>query len=552
MHSDLSALSSFFPGLTLDNVRLIHETLILQAHRAALQACCPTCHQPSLRVHSRYLRTPRDLPISNHKVRLLLSVRRFFCDTVNCPQRTFAEQLPEFLPRCAQRTIRLTQSLLDVVNALGGKAGARLADKLHMGMSHDTLLRIIRSAKAPAPLTPHVLGVDDFALRKGRYYGTLLVDLQERQPIDLLPDRSALTLANWLQAHPGVEVVARDRSPEYARGITLGAPLARQVADRWHLLKNLGEAVERMFQRIRADLVRLSPPRAADSQDLLSHTTVAQTSLRRPSPAERLAHERDRTRRLAHYLKVRQLAEQGVPLLQIARRLGLARGTVRKYASAPAFPERATHPVQPSIIDPYAPYLQRRLEAGCQNASQLWREIQADGYRGTYQQVARWLHLRRVAPAASMPKQSVFRGGMTNASAEGTAKLPSARQLTWLLLRPSSEHTTVESVIYSQIYQDATVRHVQALVQQFQKMIRERAPEALVVWMAACEQSGIIELQTFAAGLAQEEASIRAALSEVWSTGQVEGQITRLKLLKRQMYGRAKFDLLRQRVLQRS
>jgi transposase len=249
---------------------------------------------------------------------------------------------------------------------------------------------------------------------------------------------------------------------------------------------------------------------------------------------------------------VRQLAEQGVPLLQIAHRLGLARGTVRKYASAAAFPERATHPAQPSIIDHYAPYLQQRLEAGCQNASQLWREIQADGYRGTYQQIARWVHLRRVIPAASMPKEAAFRSGTISASAQGTAKLPSARQLTWLLLRPSSEHTAAESVMYSQIVQDTTVRHAQALAQQFQKMVRERTPEALGMWLAACEQSGITELQTFATGLEREEASIRAALSEVWSTGQVEGQITRLKLVKRQMYGRAKFDLLRQRVLQRS
>jgi transposase len=435
---------------------------------------------------------------------LLLSVRRFFCETATCAQRTFAEQLPTLLPCRAQRTTRLTHSLLDVATALGGKPGARLANKLHLGISHDALLRIIRSAKAPQPFAPRVLGVDDFALRRRRNYGTLLVDLEQRQPIDLLPDRSARTLASWLQAHPGVEVVARDRSPEYARAITLGAPLARQVADRWHLLKNLGEAVERMFQRVRADLVCLSAPTTAQNQYPVSHTTIATASLRRPSPAERLAQQQDRTRRLAHYHSLRQLAEEGVSLLQIARRLGLARGTVRKYASATAFPERAKHPAQPSIIDSYAAYLQQRLETGCWNASQLWREIQADGYGGTYRQVARWVHLGRLIAAGSMPKQAAFRGGMTSTTAQPAAKLASARQLAWLLLRPSSEHTATEAVIYAQIAQDATVGQAQRLVHQFQEMVRE-------------------------------EARVRAALSEEWSTGQVEGQITRLKLVKRQM-----------------
>jgi transposase len=552
MHIDLSALSWLFPGFALDCVRLVDGTLILEAHSAALHAWCPTCHQPSLRLHSRYLRTPRDLPISDHSVRLLLSVRRFFCDTATCHQRTFAEQFPEFLPSRAQRTTRLTQSLLDLAAALGGKPGARLAQKLRVGLSHDTLLRVIRSAQSPAPLMPRVLGVDDFALRKGRTYGTLVVDLEQRRPVDLLPDRSARTLADWLQAHPGIEVVARDRSPEYARGIALGAPAACQVADRWHVLKNLGEALERMFQRLSAELACRAGTKDAGEQQPFTHTIVAASSLRRPSLAERLAQQEERTRRLVHYHTVQQLAKQGVPLLQIARRIGLARGTVRKYASASSFPERARHPAQPSILDPYALYLQQRLDAGCYNASQLWREIQADGYRGTYQQVARWVHMRRVVPAASMPKQATFRGGMASARSQSSAKPASARQLAWLVLRPSTEHTAAQAKMYGQISDHPSVQQAQTLIRHFQQMMREHVPEQLDAWLSACEQSRITELQTFARGLAQEASSIRAALSEKWSTGQVEGQITRLKLVKRQMYGRANFDLLRQRVLQRT
>ena len=553
-------LPFLIPGFAVDTVRTVDMTFVVEAHSAQAHAECPTCQQPSLRVHSRYCRTARDLPVSEHAIRLLLHVRRFFCDNPACTRRTFAEPLPDLLPFRAQRTRRLTRSLQVVGTALGGKAGARLASKLRMGMSHDTLLRIVLQAEAVSPVTPRVLGVDDFALKKGRIYGTILVDLEHRQPIDLLPDRTAETFATWLREHEGVEVIARDRSTEYTRGATDGAPAALQVADRWHILKNHREALERMLNRLHADLAQLPEPTRDGSAPSPPPTSVR--PLRLPSLREQAARQAARDRRVARYQQVQTLSQQGVSMVQIAARLGMGRATVRKFVEAAVFPERAVQRRQPSILDPYVPYLQQRVAEGCSNASQLWREIAAQGYRGVRKQVARWVQHQRLEPTPTGPKK--YRGNQsggsqpaadlanTQAAATTHMALEAPRRLVWLLLRNSAELDAEEHATLSRIQQYAQVARATELAREFQAMVRQRRPELLDRWLAACLESGILELQSFATGLQREYASIRAALSEPWSTGQVEGQITRVKLVKRQMYGRAKCDLLKQRVLQRA
>lgn len=355
------------------------------------QVPCPECGRNSRRIHSRYTRTLSDLPWQGSAVKVRLHTRRFFCPVSTCPRRIFAERLPETTVHYSRRTLRLSSALDAISLALGGEAGARLAGRLSMEVSPDTMLRLLLRAAPTGPATvPRVLGVDDWAFRKGQSYGTLLVDLEARRPVDVLPDRTAGTLAAWLMQHPGTEIVARDRSTEYSRAIREAAPHVREVADRWHLLHNLRQVLERFFVTVSGRL------RQSVGAELAAVEPIAGWVPQRRTQGEEEVSEAARRQRLACYREVRRLhAEEGLGILPIAGRLGISRITVRKYLCAETFPEWSPHPPVPRILQPYEAHLEARWKEGCRNALQLWREIRAQGYSGSAKQVHRWAQPRR-------------------------------------------------------------------------------------------------------------------------------------------------------------
>jgi transposase len=511
-------------GLRVVQVLPTPDRITIIARPAARTAACPVCAAPSARVHSRYSRTLADLPWQGRAVSLRVRARRFRCAERACPRRIFAERLPEMAAGRARRTARLGEAQRHVGLALGGRPGSRLASRLAIPASRDTLLRLVRRrAATPAPATPRVLGVDDFAFRRGRRYGTILVDLERRTTLDLLPDREAATLGAWLRARPGVEIIARDRAGAYAEGARAGAPDAVQVADRWHLLRNCSDALQQVLDRHRAALRRAGKAVAAEA------TAAAPP----PPPTKLERHRRARQAdRDARFAEVTGLARAGRGLKAIARQTGLSRNTVRRWLARETPPdwckgERA------SIVDPHVPYLRERIGQGCRNATRLWGEIRERGYPGQVVLVRAWV--RRLEAELSGPPRR---------TAAPVWRPPTPRAAVRLLLadaKLADTDTAFVDALRTEPEVGVAADHARAFV----AMVRGKDGARLHHWLDEARGG---PLAGFAEGLRRDRAAVEAALRLPWSTGPVEGRITKLKLVRRSMYGRGKLDLLHSRL----
>jgi transposase len=531
--------------LHLDRIVPEGDRVTLLASARQPTVACPGCGKAAVRVHSRYQRMVTDLPWQGIPVRFVLAVRKFFCDNKECERRIFAETLPQVVQRYARKTVRLADALTELVYLVGGEAAARIARAFGLLVSPDTLLRHLRRLPVASAPTPRVLGVDDFAFRKGQRYGTILVDLERHCPIDLLPDREPESLVKWLHDHTGVEVISRDRGIAYIEGATKGAPNAVQVADRFHLIKNLGDALETFLLRQHDSIRKLARTIATESVEVAEKTGIL-PPLRDPAPqpltpAQEQEKQNRRARRHARYEEVTQLASQGLSRHEISRRLGMSRNTIRRFLENGHFPEIAARPPRRSILSPFADYLRQRWKEGECNACALYQEIVARGFAGSPDLVQRFVASWREKPRSR-------RNGR-----HPPPLVPTNGHLSFVLMNP--EHPRVKAEIRSFAQRLTTeqpaIASAQSLSQEFCRLVRERDREGFAGWLEKVFSGEIAEITGFARGLVQDRAAVEAALSSEWSNGQVEGQVNRLKFLKRSMYGRAGFDLLKARVLPR-
>jgi transposase len=417
-----------------------------------------------------------------------------------------------------------------------------------MATSHDTLLRLMQRSTPAVVTAPRILGLDDFAWKKGDRYGTLLIDQEAHKVVDVLPDREAETVTKWLQEHPGVEVINRDRAGAYADGARKGAPHARQICDRFHLLVNLHTAMIRFFERKHESLKHIAakPQAAQGSAPLVPSGEETREEGVQKSLTKTGTHQQARRdKRKSRYDEVMKLHEQGASQVAIATILNLHRDTVRRYITAPSFPE-IVRPHRRSKLDPYKEYLHERLGEGEQNVTHLIAELRTRGYEGGDTIVFDYLRSLQDAPAWMETYQQAKQW-----KARGTSGNPlSARTAAWLFV------CNPRKLKLQQCWQleplrlgDEEMAQAYQLVQDFRTMVTQRQVAFLGRWLKEAQESGIPELGSLAAGIYRDYDAVYGALETSYSNGQTEAQVHRLKLIKRQAYGRASFDQLRLRVL---
>ncbi len=537
---EMALLTSLFhlpAAIAVTSVHPSASELVIGVVCQATSMPCPECHQLSTRMHGHYQRTVADLPCAGRNVILALTVRKFVCSTPTCPRRIFTERLPGLVQSYARMTGRLIALVQVLGLAAGGQLGTRLADRSAIATTPTTLLRHLMQLPTPVARAVRVLGIDDFAWKKRFRYGTLLVDLERRKIIEILPDRESATVEKWLKEHPDVKVVSRDRGKDFRKAATLAAPQAQQVVDRFHLVRNLAETLQVVLGHCRAEIRQQESPLPLPEKIVRPLPTPVTWQQRTPPQIE-IAHQARQASRDDRYRQMTTLRAQGLTQAEVAQRMHMSERAVRNWLKQGKAPTWKRHTRRRSVFDPYAAYVLQRWQDGIHEVKQLYEEVHAQGFPGTVRIVGRFVQALRDDP------EKIILPPPTGADHF------SATTATWLFIRDPKQLTAEKQAELELICQRSeTARKTYALTQQFMTMLRLRRGQEFEAWLSAVEASHIAELSRFAHSLCKDKDAVIAGLTLSYSNGPVEAQVHKLKLVKRSMFGRAKLPLLRQRLL---
>jgi transposase len=514
--------------LAIESISQQEKVLELTLTSAAITALCPHCQQAPTKIHSRYCRTMADLPWSDFQVKLRLWVRRFFCQNPHCTRKTFAQRFA-FLVPYARQTTRLRNNLCRLALTTSAQCGSRLATLLAMPSSSSTMLRLMHGYQLERAPVPTKVGIDDFAWRKGQRYGTIIVDLEKQQVVDLLPDRESGTVSKWLIQQPGVRLITR--AAAYGEAATVGAPEATQVADRFHLLVNLTNTLQTFFDR----QARALQKAAFDLAQAPSETPPSTGEVNiQSSGYQGTTQPHALKAKEVVFTQIKALHAQGYAIRRIAQQLSVSRERVNRYLAHESLPAYAPR-VAGTKFSPFTDLIHTHWSSGAYNRKQLFELIRQNGYCGSYGNLCKYL-------------KASFDPSVDNN--QPRVRPISARKAAFLLSRPADDLSAKQTAELAAILTHcAPAVTIHPLVTDFALMIRKRLSEKLDAWLQRVEVCPVTCLQGLAGSIRRDYSAVKAALSCAYSNGPVEGQVNRLKLIKRQCYGRAGFNLLRKRVL---
>ncbi|GGU48788.1 hypothetical protein GCM10010289_81640 [Streptomyces violascens] len=511
-----------FPGIgvRIERVSPAPDGLVVEAVSTSRPGRCPDCRRRASRVHSSYQRRLSERPVESQRVVVRLRVRRYFCDRRNCSRKTFAEQIEGLTERYRRSSVGLKTWLRTIASELGSRAGERLCRRLRLAAGRTRLLGLLEAPEVPRR-SPRVLGVDEFAFRKGCTYGTILVDVEAGTVVDVLPDRTSETFAAWLREHPGAEIICRDRASAYTRAVREAAPGALEVADRWHLLQNLSAAVEKTCHQHRLCLRKRADEEPGEKPPEPKPVNLPPPGLPSTQMIERTRHR---------YTDIHRLVDAGWTISAIARRLNLDRKTVRRFRDTDLdeLLASAHHRRPTGVLEPFKAYLNARFlnTSGQVSGTRLFLEIRERGYQGSRVVVRR--HLAALREGTAEPVR---------------ADIPSPRKITSWIMRPRETLTESQEERLLQVRLACPdIARACDLGRTFSDLVRHKRGHLLTQWIRQAEQDAPKPMSGFAGFLRRDLDAVTAGLTLPWSSGVVEGHVNRVKTLKRAMYGRASFE----------
>lgn len=535
------------PNFAISKIECHDSAVTINAFVKSRRSRCPTCGRYSNSVHDYYYRYITDIQVFQNSTLIILKTRKFKCRNSKCSRRVFTEQTTA-VERYSRRTTRAGEILNTFSIELTGKLGSQLSKQLFVGVSISTITRIAHSQQLPTIKQPRVLGVDDWAFRKGVRFGTILIDMETSRPIDLLQTRESSDLKAWLAKYPGAEIVTRDRSGSYASAINEMCPEALQVADRFHLLVNLSDALDKYFKSISREIRRVLKDK---SEEILAmspaidppHAVTVKESLmpqKMPVSLEIMADQR-----LDTFHQVKGLRKQGTPLKRIAKILGISRNTVKSYCLQETLVPRS-HPKSINI-ELFTGYLLNRLAMNGFKKIDIFNEIVELGYNGGCTQAYSYMRKIYAEYGMTTPDNAASQQKMIP-----YIKPMSSQKLARFIGANLSdiENPQERNCMITLIGNCQELRIVRKLAQLF-RIIIKRGCGNIKKWIDFVLRSRyrLSGIKMFANGLLRDLQAVENGITMTWSNGTVEGHVNRIKSIKRGMYGRAGFELLRRKVI---